>query len=328
MRTTQGDKAFLYHWTLRIVLVITLVYLLLPTVPAIIEWGIILLLLITLGIPHGANDFLVFLNIRRQEGHSARFWGFLFRYLGLMTAYAFLWWWSPVLSFILFLFIAAYHFGQSNWHYAVIDAPVLRWLTFFLWGAFQFAVPTLWLYPEQGKVLLEAITQQSLPEWSSLSTQIVAWILFGVNIGLILLLKQYKKISQKEATNEVIQLAFLFWLYISAPLVLSFTLYFVGWHALSTVADQYTVFNQSSRKFTLGRYIKKALPFSFLAIAGMAAIIFFLPGGWNKEQIIATSIQLIAILTLPHALLMDRLFHYFPADRLVYSHHQWKNHSE
>ena len=66
-------------------------------------------LIILFGIPHGAIDNVLSLsesNLSKKK--------FYFLYLLSMVLYAILWFIAPIFSFIFFLFLSSYHFGESQ----------------------------------------------------------------------------------------------------------------------------------------------------------------------------------------------------------------------
>jgi Brp/Blh family beta-carotene 15,15'-monooxygenase len=77
-----------------------------------IEWGFAGILMFVLGIPHGAGDHLVVKKWREAHGMPFSILRFMGMYLGVMVLYALLWYFLPALSFILFILISVFHFGD------------------------------------------------------------------------------------------------------------------------------------------------------------------------------------------------------------------------
>ena len=67
------------------------------------------ILVIIFGIPHGAIDNILCLT---ESNLSEKM--FYLLYLLSMLFYCFLWFISPLFSFFFFLFLSAYHFGESQ----------------------------------------------------------------------------------------------------------------------------------------------------------------------------------------------------------------------
>ena len=67
------------------------------------------ILILLLGIPHGAIDHVLFFKKRKMS--QLKFYSL---YLGLSFLFVILWHIFPVTSLILFLLISAFHFGESQ----------------------------------------------------------------------------------------------------------------------------------------------------------------------------------------------------------------------
>ena len=67
------------------------------------------ILILLLGIPHGAIDHVLFFKKRKMS--QLKFYSI---YLGLSFLFVILWHILPVTSLILFLLISAFHFGESQ----------------------------------------------------------------------------------------------------------------------------------------------------------------------------------------------------------------------
>ena len=71
----------------------------------------------TFGIPHGALDHLVEQEAARRRNSTFNIIIFLFKYLALMAFYAVLWYFFPEISFVLFIIISSWHFGETDIDY-------------------------------------------------------------------------------------------------------------------------------------------------------------------------------------------------------------------
>jgi len=70
------------------------------------------LMLVFLGIPHGAVDHLVAQRIAKHQKETFKLAPFIIKYLGIMFAFGVCWQFFPQLSFILFIGISIFHFGD------------------------------------------------------------------------------------------------------------------------------------------------------------------------------------------------------------------------
>ena len=85
-------------------------------------------LIILFGIPHGAIDNVLSLsesNLTKKK--------FYFLYILSMIIYAILWIIMPIFSFVFFLFLSSYHFGESQLsHYNIKN--IFSKVIYLLWG--------------------------------------------------------------------------------------------------------------------------------------------------------------------------------------------------
>lgn len=84
-------------------------------------------LLLIMGIPHGAGDHLIAQKIAKRENLTFHIKPFIVYYLGIMLAYAALWFITPMVGFIIFIAISVFHFGDMEDIHPV--DPTHTWIT-------------------------------------------------------------------------------------------------------------------------------------------------------------------------------------------------------
>ena len=82
-----------------------------------------LVLIVFIGIPHGANDHLLFFNLinKSVDKNNKKSILFFASYIGLIILYVCCWYLFPTFSLGLFILISIYHFGQSNLYISPIN---------------------------------------------------------------------------------------------------------------------------------------------------------------------------------------------------------------
>ncbi|MFM7429034.1 MAG: Brp/Blh family beta-carotene 15,15'-dioxygenase, partial [Flammeovirgaceae bacterium] len=97
------SKLFKAQITIQLILIV-----LVSLIPITLKAEAILcgILLCTVGIPHGSNDYLY-----RSDKSAKGMMKFLAVYLGTMLLYLVLWWIAPLLALLLFFGISFHHFG-------------------------------------------------------------------------------------------------------------------------------------------------------------------------------------------------------------------------
>ncbi|PSR14005.1 MAG: hypothetical protein DA408_06960 [Bacteroidetes bacterium] len=289
-------------WSLLVLLSLSLV-LLSQWLPGTM-WATItaLLLVLFIGIPHGAADHRIF-----QQLYAARFGQralvlFYVGYLGLMALVLIGWYLWPTVALGAFLLLSAYHFGQGNFPY-LTQVKLAHRAVFWWWGVWVISTPIL-LHYASAQPILEILLGRSLvapPAGSLLSLSLV---LTGIAGSSLLFFRP--AISWPDLRREWLSMAVLWLLFWQCPLLLGFAVYFAGWHALPSALDQIRFF-QRERSFSWQQYLLTILPFSLLALGGLL-VLYWLPMGTEIHYYWSGLFVLIAAVTLPHMLLLDQVY--------------------
>ncbi len=263
--------------------------------------------ILMVGMPHGATDYLIFKHLTRP------FWGtrslrlFYIRYILLMAAYGLVWWLAPSIALALFLLFSMYHFGQSNWHYARSMPTGLATFTYMVWGAFVVLAPVAGHYPETAPIIGKLIGGEA-PELPGTLRYGLLGGLLGINLWLPYSLKRRGFISRRALRDEWINLGLLAAVFAATPGLVGFTIYFVGWHSLTSILDQVAFFREARGTYSLRDYVRATLPLTAVALLGLALLAgvqHLLGMGLG----IGALFMFISIVTLPHMILLDRLYH-------------------
>jgi Brp/Blh family beta-carotene 15,15'-monooxygenase len=292
-------------------LVFILLGVFLPQLLSQVQLVVAVVLILLIGIPHGATDYLIFKYLSRPWWGSRRLHQFYFKYLLLMLGYGLLWYLLPMWSLMIFLVISAYHFGQSNWNYLSLKRKSESALLYLLWGSFVVFTPILWHY-EESSVIIATIIGGPAPAIAKSWLEAFCIALFVFNIWTSIYYFFQQKIQLRELRDELLNLFLLGLLFISTPVLLGFAIYFVGWHSMSSVLDQVRFFNRKNRAYSWRRYFKNAIPLTLAAIAGIG-----LMGATQWYMGLPVHIGLlfvfVSIITLPHMLLIDQLYQELPS---------------
>lgn len=262
------------------------------------------LLILLVGIPHGAADHHLFTSLYGRHFGATALGRFYLAYLGLMGAFALLWWLLPAAAFAVFIGISAYHFGQSNYHYLSVTGG-WRIVMYCCWGGFVVLAPIGFHFAEARPIvqqLLGGVRLELSPGWAKL----LPWVLLAVN-GL-LLLSVAPRLSPTLLLREALNLGVLALLFAFTPLLLGFALYFAGWHAGPSAWDQFRFLRRLRPGFSFRDYVRLVLPYSLLAGLGVVAIFLWAGNGWHSSRPWAFLFVFIAVLTLPHMLLLDQVY--------------------
>lgn len=253
---------------------------------------------VILGVPHGACDPWVPGWVLRQPSRLPFLTGFFVVYLAISLMYLLAWKVAPFPSTIFFLFLTAWHWGTAD--ASLRFPPGLRWLAFGLgrglWvmlAPFAFHTAEAWqvvrlMAPEAGAPLPDFFFQACLvlPLILTLVSR-PGWVEWGETILLLLLLA------------------------LTPPLVGVGT-YFVAFHAwrhllrLAKLRDHLVPGSDTLPWLrSLGRLLLFAVPLTVATLLLLPLLPRFLGQlPHNPEEWVGTYLILLAVLTLPHAILV------------------------
>lgn len=101
------------------------------------QFILILVVFVVIGLPHGSMDHVIYRQLKKSK-NNINLVGLDKKYLSnsvmIMAAYILVWVLSPLIGFILFIFISAFHFGESQLHYYSTKSKTVNQLIFLFWG--------------------------------------------------------------------------------------------------------------------------------------------------------------------------------------------------
>lgn len=291
-----------------------LVSLAFPQALASYELYIAAILIVLLGIPHGATDHLIFRQLSSSFLQAQGLQRFYLYYVTLMAVYGLLWWALPALALAIFLGISIYHFGQSNWAYVQFYHKNLAVIAYVIWGTFVLLMPILWHY-EAAAVIIKSIIGKAAPEISSAWRTGICISLLFVNVAMAGYFRLQNLLSKVQFRNELLNLGLLTLLFLTTPLLLGFTIYFVVWHSFGSAMDQIRFFQTRFQHYDWRKYAWHTLPLSFAAITGLG-MLFWIKNWLGLTADIGVLFIFIAVVTLPHMLLIEQLYHEWKSDTL------------
>ena len=123
-------------------------------------------------------------------------------------------------------------------------------------------------------------------------------------LGMNLFLLWKKKILLPEFLKELFFLVLLSLVFNTSSLILSFAIYFIFWHSIPSIIHQIFFISGDFTKKTVFFYVKKALFYWLLSIAGLLMLYFLIP----QINLFSTVIFVILLsVTAPHIWVMYRM---------------------
>jgi len=270
-----------------------------------IQYPLLAILLLTIGLPHGATDYLLFRRMNKSKLTNKKILKFFTIYVATVIGFLVMWLIFPLISFIIFILISSYHFGQSNWENIVVTKKYSLLLNLF-WGAFAIGGSVLWHWQDSSIIIGQVIG--FVPDISQDVMNIVQISLVVVNVFIVVLLRYSNTITSSQSWGELGKLVILSSMFYFTPMLIGFALYFALWHSLSSLMSQLSYYKKLWPSFTLSDYYRQAAPYTLLAVFGFGIMVlghsYILPG----VSMISTFLVFIACVTLPHIIVVDESY--------------------
>ncbi len=270
------------------------------------QFKLLLFSMVLLGVPHGALD----LYIEGKDIHSKyqKSNQFLLKYLLNIFLYASLWYLSPIIALIIFIFITAYHFGEIDWmgksdtwtQKFVYSLLGMCWILYFLSINISSALK-IFLYVGQSNV-----TDQQWLHIASLVSPIALILIIATYI-VLLLKRKYFFYQSNHFYFSVIQLIILLVICHFSTLWVGFGFYFGLWHSILSFDKIRSSFSMPDTLKSWGHLLKQAMPFSIMAWIGMLFIMFMFYSSKNSTSLVTLLFITLSVLTLPHLQVFTKL---------------------
>ena len=261
------------------------------------------------GIPHGALDHVIAKN-NGENKNKFSIQQFIKRYVLAIIAYSICWIFFPSACLLIFLLISAWHFGETD----LADvASKTHWDNFgrMICGIFILMIILL-THQNETAAVIERITkgqQEAMMIWTYFANNsLIALIIAGVALLTYLMYA----ISKKKLTLNYwpyANLVIILVLCSQLPLLISFALYFGGWHAIRSFKITYSFLHHQRDEHAADPLTmwKNALPMSFLAAFGFIFMAYIWTGLGIKSDPIPALFIFLSMITLPHLDVMDKL---------------------
>tara|TARA_B100001094_G_C18126065_1_gene769540 strand:+ start:573 stop:1478 length:906 start_codon:yes stop_codon:yes gene_type:complete len=262
-----------------------------------------LFLIILFGIPHGAIDNVLSLSESNMSKKS-----FYFLYLLSILFYAALWFIIPIFSFIFFLLLSCYHFGESQLSNYNIKNIFLK-IIYLVWGIALMS--TLFVYNSNELIILFNNFNDTSIFNLIFDYYLLDILFYSSNASFILILiylKTHNSINSQIFNSELFQIVLLHITFFVFPVIISFTLYFVFLHSIKVLVQEYSYLEQKFYGFNLIKFIHLLIPFTLIALFFFSLLIFISNYYKLNISLLLFSIIGISVITLPHSISMTNFY--------------------
>ena len=271
-------------------ILIGIVFLLFFNGSELYQWFWFSLILVTIGIPHGAIDHL--LDNPKIGKNDLR--KFIVKYLLIIVVYYLVWYFFPKTALLLFIVMSAFHFGQS--HFIKDEISQLKPITYFSLGAFYLSV-IFWGDFETLTLILDSTI--NISGWQFVGS----FVIFGLLLLNTLLLLIFQKDKKIKVWMEMLILGPVLYL---VPLLLGFILYFGFWHALPSMLAEYKTLKHHLEGNKLRSFITRLIPFSLISLIGIAIVLIVFSSQLPQKDLIMLFFIMVALISAPHIWFMNK----------------------
>ena len=262
-----------------------------------VEDSVAFLLIVSLGILHGANDLLI-LSKGKKNKHT--YIKHLLVYLSIMLFCVLTYFFSSFLAISLFILLSSYHFGEEHLGEKIAVNSIFNFFYYMSYGVFIFSM----LFYESTANVDEIMRELTNTTFTKLQIKfsliLSSFILLVMSLYLVL----KKIIDVKKLLKEIFYLGLLFLVFKTSTLILSFAVYFILWHSIPSIINQVEFVYGDLTKKSLLSYVKKAIIYWVISIIGMFVIYQLIP----HMSLFSTIIFVVLFaVTAPHTWVMYRM---------------------
>ena len=258
------------------------------------------ILILSIGIIHGANDLLIIKKYTRKSSLKSQISYFLY-YLGLVFLGFVFFYLFPSIALISFVLVSIYHFGEQHWEVKVSNANIInvkRIYPIILHGLIFFVIVFMNNINIVNDVLLD---------FNTISLNYLYLRIFLIVLSLIYMLLLLSSNSMRRYfTDELVFFILLFILTLNSSLIFGFSIYFIFFHSVLSIKDQVKYIYGDDNLEYIKKYLISALPYFILAILFLIGFYLFID--FESLDILPIMFTFLAAITFPHVIVIEKMY--------------------
>ena len=266
-----------------------------------IENVIGLVLILSVGIIHGANDLLIIKNVSgktSKKSYIKSFFLYIFVvFLGILLFYTF-----PKLAIYLFVLISIFHFGEQYWESKGIS-KLRNWflsvfIPYILHGILVFNLIFLNNLTDVN-FILEKFTINELSENILYNGMLLTSFFYLISI-------LSNSSIRIHFFNEILFFGLFYIITMNSTLLFSFAFYFAFFHSILSMNDQIKFVYGNVTYNNIKKYILFAFPYFILALI----FLYILYKNFNiySDQFLPIFFSFLAAITFPHVFVIEKMY--------------------
>ena len=258
------------------------------------------ILILSIGIIHGANDLLIIKKYSTKESNKNQVLLFFYYLMIVIIGFA-LFYIIPSLALLAFIAVSVYHFGEQHWEVNLSGTNLRSKIKLFLIVSHGLSFFII-IFMNNLLVVNEVLATFYI---SPLNYSYLALALFSISIAYYFLLS-YNKILRKHFINEISFIVFLFILTLNSTLIFGFAIYFIFFHSLLSIKDQVKFIYNDDKPSSIKKYIRSSMPYFILALTFL--LIFYFYVDLQKVNLLQIIFTFLAAITFPHVLVIEKMY--------------------
>lgn len=258
------------------------------------------ILILSIGVVHGANDLLIINKYSKKETKRSEalyfFYYLTIVLLGFVFFYVF-----PSIALLTFVIVSIYHFGEQHWEVNLSKSDSVNLNKIFLF-IFHGIIFFIIIFMNNLKIVNEVLSSFNINPLENYYL-VLALIIFSILYFLFLL---YLKNLRKYLFSEGIFFSLLFLLTINTTLIFGFAIYFIFFHSLLSIKDQIKFIYDDDNPKNIKKYIITSMPYFILALTFL--LIFYLVVDFEKINLLPIIFTFLAAITFPHVLVIEKMY--------------------
>ena len=268
--------------------------------PAIYQDIFGFLLILSIGVIHGANDLLIIKKYTRKDSLKSQIFYFLYYLaivlLGFLFFYVF-----PSIALLSFVLVSIYHFGEQHWESNSITNKIYKGKKIFpiiFHGLTFFLV----IFINNIDVVNDVLTSFNTIFFDYFVLQTLLVILFSIYMFMLLsfeLLRRY-------IIREFLFFLLFYFLTMNSTLIFGFSIYFIFFHSILSIKDQVSYIYEDDKPQYIKKYLINALPYFLLALFFLIG--FYLFVDIESINILPIIFTFLAAITFPHVIVIEKMY--------------------
>ncbi len=258
------------------------------------------ILILSIGVIHGANDLLIIKKYTKKDSLKNQILYFLY-YLGLVLLGFLFFYVFPSIALLSFVLVSIYHFGEQHWESISLTIDEYKGGKIFpiiLHGLIFF----LMIFKNNIDAVNDVLSNFIPIFLDHVDLQILLIILFSIYM-LILLLSD---LFRRNFLEEFLFFILLYFLTMKSTLIFGFSIYFIFFHSILSIKDQVRyIYGDDKSKF-IKKYLINALPYFLLALFFLIG--FYLFVDIESINILPIIFTFLAAITFPHVIVIEKMY--------------------